>query len=143
MVARFRAICNCSSDGVSNQTVARASATNSRRGGATVRSTVRRLTWMSFSCASSWRITSAFPRWRRNRSANQSDRPSSFFERDGITQGRQSPYLSQRFTVFFEQPSLAAIRFAPHPNPFRRTIADTSSGVFISSLRGRPDRSEL
>ncbi|WP_289298673.1 hypothetical protein [uncultured Reyranella sp.] len=45
--------------------------------------------------------------------------------------------------MFFEQPSSAAIRFAPHPNPFRRTIADTSSGVFISSLRGKPNRGEL
>jgi len=45
--------------------------------------------------------------------------------------------------VFFEQPSSDAIRFAPQPNAFKRTIADTSSGVFISSLRGNPNRGEI
>ena len=101
-----------------------------------------KLTWTPFSSASSWRITSALPLWRRNRSASQSARPSSRRDRDGDAQGRQSPCCSQRFTVFREQPSSAAIRFDPHPSAFRRTIADTSSGVFISVLRGSPDRGE-
>jgi hypothetical protein len=37
--------------------------------------------------------------------------------------------------VFFEQPSSAAIRFAPQPNSFNFTIAATSSGVRIISPR--------
>jgi hypothetical protein len=47
---------------VSNRTVARAAAINSRSSGATARSTVRRLTMMFFSRASSWRTTSALRR---------------------------------------------------------------------------------
>ena len=62
-------------------------------------------------------------------------KPSSFVERDADAQGRQSPCASQCRTVFRAQPSSAAIRFDPHPNDFSRSIAETSSGVFIMSLR--------
>ena len=56
-----KSICSCSPGGVSNRTVARAAAINSRRSGATARSTVRRLITIFFSRASSWRTTSALP----------------------------------------------------------------------------------
>jgi hypothetical protein len=90
---------------------------------------------MFFSCANCWRTTSALPACRRNRSRNHSDRPSSLFDRVGDAQGRQSPCATQYRTVFREHPSSAAIRFVPHPNPFNRNIADTSSGAFITALR--------
>jgi hypothetical protein len=44
----------------------------------------------------------------------------------------------QRFTVFREQPSSAAIRFLPQPQDFSASIADTSSGVRISTLSDIP-----
>jgi hypothetical protein len=38
------------------------------------------------------------------------------------------------------QPNSFAIRLIPHPNAFNRSIAATSSGVCITSLRGNsPD----
>lgn len=86
-----KSICSCSPGCVSKRTVARAAAINSRRRDATARSTVRRLTRMFFSRASSWRTTSAWPACRRKRSRSQSAKPSSCFEREGDAQGRQSP----------------------------------------------------
>jgi hypothetical protein len=38
------------------------------------------------------------------------------------------------------QPSSFAIRLMPHPSPFNRSIAATSSGVCIASLRGKSPR---
>ena len=52
------------------------------------------------------------------------------------TPGPDSPCSSQRRTVAREQPSSAAIRRDPQPSAFSRSIAETSSGSFISSLRG-------
>ena len=54
-----------------NRVVARAAAIRARRYGATARSIVRRLTTTPFSAASSWRTTSALPRWRSKRSLSQ------------------------------------------------------------------------
>jgi hypothetical protein len=54
---------------------------------------------------------------RRNRSAIQSDNPSSFFERDADAQARQSPSASQRRTVLRAHPSSAAMRLEPRPAP--------------------------
>ena len=70
-----KSICICRPGGVSNRTVARASAASSRRRCATARSTVRRLMLMPCSARSSCRTTSALPRWRRKRSASQSLQP--------------------------------------------------------------------
>ena len=53
-----------------------------------------------------------------------------------VTQNRrQSPRASHCRTVFREQPSSVTIRFDPHPNAFSRSVADTSSGAFITSPR--------
>jgi hypothetical protein len=89
-----------------------------------------------FSAANSWRITSPLPLCRRNRSASHADNPSSRFDRDIPAHGCQPPHDSHRFTVFREQPSSVAIRFDPHPSSLSLIIAATSSGAFISVLRG-------
>ncbi len=130
-----KSICNCWPGRVSNLTVARASARSAWRSGATARSTVRRLTSMPLSAASSWRTTSALPAWRRKRSDSQPPRPSSDVLRVGATGRRQPPSRSHRRTIVREHPSSAAIRRAPQPSAFSLSIADTSSGSFISSLR--------
>lgn len=137
-----KSICNCWPGRVSKRTVARASARSSCRNGATARSTVRKLTVMPFSAASSWRTTSAFPACCRKRSATQSSRPSSAFARTTGDGARQPPVASHRFTVFREQPSSVAMRFEPHPRAFSASIADTSSGVRISILRETRSREE-
>ncbi|MEI4469787.1 hypothetical protein [Frigidibacter sp. MR17.24] len=54
--------------------------------------------------------------------------------RDGTEAARQPPSVSHRFTVLREQPSSAAIRFVPQPQDRSASIADTSSGVRISTL---------
>ena len=88
-----------------------------------------------FSARSSWRTTSALPPWRRNRSSTHASRPPSPFDREGDGGRRHAPSLSHRRTVVREQPSSAAIRRVPQPSALSRSIADTSSGSFISSLR--------
>jgi hypothetical protein len=67
-------------------------------------------------------------RHRHSRHADESVRAAT----------QQSPRANQYRIVFREQPSSAEIRFDPHPNPFNRSNADTSSGAFITSLRWSP-----
>ena len=112
---------------------ARSTRKNSRHSGATARSTVRRLTVMFFSRASSWRTAFVLPALRRKRSRSQSDKPSSLSGRDREGCGRHSPCASQRRTVLREQRSLTAMRLNPHPRALSRSMADTSRRLFITS----------
>jgi hypothetical protein len=95
---------------------------------------------MPFSARSSWRTTSAFPACRRNRSATQSSNPANARGRRPPRYGTQPPSKTYRRTVMWLQPSSFAIRLMPHPSAFSRSIAATSSGVCITSLRGNSPR---
>src|SRR5206468_647707 len=86
------------------------------------------------------RTTSALPACRRKRSATHSSSPLSVRGRPRPRYATQPPSDKYRRTVMWLHPSSPAIRRTPHPSAFNRSIAATSSGVCITSLRGNSPR---
>jgi hypothetical protein len=100
------------------------------------RSTVRKLTSMPFSAISSWRTTSALPRWRRNHSRSQSFRPASFHAPLRLLVGDESACFHVSLNRVMAAAELLVNPLQPQATAHSRSIAATSSGSFKTSLHG-------